>query len=680
LLQVRQLFVTRVIDSWAKHNFMIKRFLVVCLTGLSLLIQARAQLAITEVMTGEADKNHPDWWELHNYGTNSIDLSSYCWNDDSHGGFSGADAAPFAGITIHSNETIIFTEPGDDVATTNDFYTWWGVSNYTVVMLGGGDPGLGKGGDDVRLWSTNLAAMGSNTNGLDLDGCAGYLVQQLVTGPTTDQSLLYDSANGVYDILSISNVDGATNSTTGDVGSPGIAPAPVAPTITQTPADASVTIGGTVTFTNAGLGLPPLVFRWYSNDVQITSQTPGVSIQYTNDVSIISLSGAQTANPGTYTYTAVADNGLQSFTNSATLTVNATPSAPTILSAPLDNFDAYVGQTVALTVTADGYPTPTYQWYSNDVEMAGETGNVLTLNLPGDSSGTNYSAIYSVIVTNTVGGTNVSVALNVTPVPNLVITEVESSEGTNTDNGDPSQHGDWFELTSFADFPVNLYGYRIDDSHDDLSVSATVTNRATIHPGESVVFVQDMTPDEFRTWWGTNLSPSVQIIDYNGSGQGLSASGDAVYIWNAAAPDVSHYVTAVTFGACTNGATFGYNLFALTLTPDYYQSGFDAYTLTTNGINGAFTAAIGGDVGSPGAIVNMPRFTGGIQTDGGFQLSWVSQPDWSYLIQYKTNLMDPAWIDLGNVLAGDSNMMTFMDATTNAQRFYRVSLSLTNAP
>ncbi|MGH7953810.1 MAG: lamin tail domain-containing protein, partial [Limisphaerales bacterium] len=109
---------------------MAKKILTLVLIGFGLHFQARAQLAITEVMSGENDKNHPDWWELHNYGTNDVDLSGYSWNDDSHGGFSGADTAPFTGITIHSNETIIVTEQKGVVTdAAASFRTWWGLDD-----------------------------------------------------------------------------------------------------------------------------------------------------------------------------------------------------------------------------------------------------------------------------------------------------------------------------------------------------------------------------------------------------------------------------------------------------------------------------------------------------------------------------------------------------------------------
>ncbi|MGH7952421.1 MAG: hypothetical protein ACREFE_10960, partial [Limisphaerales bacterium] len=160
--------------------------------------------------------------------------------------------------------------------------------------------------------------------------------------------------------------------------------------------------------------------------------------------------------------------------------------------------------------------------------------------------------------------------------------------------------------------------------------------------------------------------------DYNGSGQGLSGGSDEVHIWNAAATDNSDQVTSVGFGAGTAGNSFGFDLNYLD------QSGFDGLTLTTNGVNGAFVAAVGCDIGSPGAIINMPYLAGTTCTNGGFDLSWFSQPNWNYTIQYKTNLTDLTWTTLTQVMSGNTNVMSYTDTTSDAQRFYRVFLNLNN--
>ncbi len=427
-----------------------KRTTLILLAATFAYTLAQAQLAITEVMSGENDKNHPDWFELHNYGTNDIDLTGYSFNDDAHGGFSGADTGPFDGVTIHSNETILVTEQ-KGITDAPGFRTWWGLDgSVQVVVLNSADPGLSANpletgfnrADSVRLWRSNLAALGSNTNGLDLEECPEYLVQRVDLGNTTNQSLLFDPASGTYDILSTSGVGGAYASDNGEIGSPGIAPIAIPATIAQTPDDQVATVGDTVTFTNGGISLPPLIFQWYFNGTPVNSQTPGVSVAHitagmdnsiTNDITVLTLTDVQTTNSGTYMV--IASNGLASFTNSATLTVNATPTAPSILSSTpaLDSFDAYLGQTPTFEIVASGYPAPVYHWQKNNADIPGETNSQYVLSL----NNTNQSGTYSVIVSNSVGSTNVSFAVNVTPVPNLVITEVMSGESTTTATATP---------------------------------------------------------------------------------------------------------------------------------------------------------------------------------------------------------------------------------------------------
>ncbi len=118
---------------------------------------------------------------------------------------------------------------------------------------------------------------------------------------------------------------------------------------------------------------------------------------------------------------------------------------------------------------------------------------------------TNQTGTYSVIVTNSVGGTNASATLLVTPKPNLRITEIMSSEETNA-AGSTLGHGDWWELSNLGTFPVNIHGYRFDDNSYSLAQACSITNDITIAPGESIVLCEDMTPDEFRPpfshWWG----------------------------------------------------------------------------------------------------------------------------------------------------------------------------------
>ena len=167
------------------------------------------------------------------------------------------------------------------------------------------------------------------------------------------------------------------------------------------------------------------------------------------------------------------------------------------------------------------------------------------------------------------------------------------------------------------------------------------------------------------------MPASAQIIDYNGSGQGLSGSGDEVHLWNAVATANGDQIAQVSFLTGVDGTTFGFDP---TASDETGFLGFAPDGLSVGGVNGAFVAAVGGDIGSPGTIVNLPRIVSLAPTNGGFQLTWVNQPHWNYTVQYKTNLTDAVWSTLTNVTSDASSVFSTFDANGAGQRYYRVSL------
>jgi len=653
-----------------------KTILAVGSIAIATMLHAQAQLAITEVMTAEADSSHPDWWELTDFGTNAVNLTGYSWNDDSHSGFAGADTTPFAGVTIHPGESIIFTEPGTAITSATDFRTWWGISgSVQVVMLGAGDPGLGASGDSVRLWSTNVAALGANTNGLDLDQNSIFLVDKVDTLPAPKgRSLICNTNNGTFGITNTTGVNGAfTAATTADVGSPGIASTNPGPSvIVIQPTNALVNVGATATFQIKAFGFPKPRFQWLEGGGPVDTNRVQVSFAVSNNFCLgtITITNVQVQNVGTFRVNVM--NGFQTVVSSnATLTVNTSPIAPTFTQTIPATLYAYPGQTVTLAVSAFANPPPTYQWQSNSINLDGQTDTRLQIPI----SDTNQSATYTIIATNSAGGTNASMVLIVTLKPDLRITEVMSSESTNNDTGDTSNHGDWWELSNFGNFPVPLQGYRFDDDHFSFADADTITNDVTIQPGESVVFVNGMTRDQLVAWWGaTNLPPNLQIIDFPRIG--FSATSDSVYLWNAASATESDYIVGVSIGTAVRGTSFGYD--PNVNDADYGFLGYDPDGLSAAGQNGAFVAPGGGDIGSPGTVLNLPNVNSVAQTGGGFFLSWLNQPNWNYIVQYKTNLTDAAWQTLTNFTSDTAATVNIVDPATDAHRFYRVKVDLQN--
>ena len=169
----------------------------------------------------------------------------------------------------------------------------------------------------------------------------------------------------------------------------------------------------------------------------------------------------------------------------------------------------------------------------------------------------------------------------------LAITEVHSSQST---NGTPTLHADWFELTHYGTTPIELRGWRFNDSNGGLTNGAVTLGALTLSPGESIVFVQDIDAAAFRSWWGPSLSPSLQVISYTATSIGLSSTGDGIRLWDAAATQEASPVVLVDFVAAgTNSSSF---------TSDPKTGLLTART--TSEVPGAFLATDNGDWGSPG--------------------------------------------------------------------------------
>jgi len=647
---------------------MTKKFFAVCLVAATAFFQVQANpLVISQVMSSEASSSYPDWWQLSNYGTNDIDLSGYSWNDDSHGGFAGA-VTGFDGVIIHGHESVIFTETAAAVNSAADFRTWWGLPGTVQVFIIGG-PGLGAGGDTVRLWNTNRVAMGAATNGIDPELAPQLLVDRVDLGADAKGHTLYYNTNtGKFDVQSSLSDGISFQVATGDIGAPGLAftnPAPIA--IVTQPTNILANVGTPATFTIQAIGVPKPNFQWLFNGVPVDTNYCTASFNITNNFmrGTLTIPNVQVTNGGTFRV--VVTNGFQSavISSNAVLTVNTAPLAPVFTQVPLTNMYAYAPQTATFTVAAFASPPPNFQWQSNGVNIAGANDATFTLHI----NDTNETAIYSVQAYNVAGTNTASVNVVITEKPNLRITEIMSTE--NPGGG----HNDWWEFSNLGTFPVNIQGFRFDDNSAfsgivPFSQSYTIPDNVTISPGESIVLCEDMTPDQFRTWWGADqLPPNLQIVMYHAAGLSFSGSaGDALTVWNGAATDENDYIDSVTISIETNAVSFGFDPVSQTFL------GIKPDGLTVLGVNGGIAAEVNGDIGSPGTIVNLPKITSFALTDGGAQLSWVSQPNYLYNVVCKTNLMDPSWTTVTNTTATD-NIWSVTVPNTGPQLFYRVILN-----
>ncbi len=178
----------------------------------------------------------------------------------------------------------------------------------------------------------------------------------------------------------------------------------------------------------------------------------------------------------------------------------------------------------------------------------------------------------------------------------ISITEIDPSG-----SGNSTYKADWFELTNTGTSAVDITGWKMDDNSDSFSTAVALKGVTNIAAGQSVVFIEDSSssPTADATleaafesaWFGSNVPTGFTIGAYNGSGVGLSTSGDGVNIFNASGTQV----TGVNFdNSAPQGVTYDNSV---------AKVGDDSTisTLSASGSHGAFTTT-SGEVGSPGFV------------------------------------------------------------------------------
>jgi Immunoglobulin domain/Immunoglobulin I-set domain len=218
--------------------------------------------------------------------------------------------------------------------------------------------------------------------------------------------------------VTVSNAAGSVTSTpaTLTVAAVSSTVPPTAPLIVTQPANQTVQVGQTATFSVTASGSAPLTYQWYKGGVAITGAT---SSTYTTPATVSSDSGS--------TFTVSVTNSVGTVTSGqATLTVTAAPpaaTAPSITNQPISQTVA-AGQTATFSVTAAGTGPLSYQWYVGGVAVSGATSSTYTT--PATTSSESGSE-YTVTVTNSAGTvTSTGADLTVTSAP--VITKQPVSE------------------------------------------------------------------------------------------------------------------------------------------------------------------------------------------------------------------------------------------------------------
>jgi hypothetical protein len=186
------------------------------------------------------------------------------------------------------------------------------------------------------------------------------------------------------------------------------------------------------------------------------------------------------------------------------------------------------------------------------------------------------------------------------------LAQVAITEAAPWSSGNSPVGADWFELTNIGSSAVDISGWRMDDSSLSFATARPLRGITTIGAGRSVILVESdaagaqdsMLRTAFLdTWFGDTSPAGLQIGFYGGAGVGLGTGGDAVAIFDSG----GSLRASVSFGASPAAVPFASYDNAAAL------DGVTLSQLSSVGVNGAFLAAAGSEIGSPGFIAAVPE-------------------------------------------------------------------------
>lgn len=356
----------------------------------------------------------------------AIDTISYQWFLD---GSPLADGANYAGAT--TDTLTAFTVDNGDEADFTCRVTSQGVSVLSVVArLTVNDPGITQQpvGQVVAPGSTaqfTVGAVGSGTltyqwkfgnttlvNGGDISGADTATLSIASAEEGTDEGEYYCIVSGGLDPPIES--DRATLT----VGNPVIVSHPVSIEVLQ---------GGTAEFEVEAVGVPPLLYRWRKDGVNLTdgSRFSGVSTPK------LTITGALKIDEGVYSCRVVGQNIVES--NPATLTVLGPPVLGGVQRLPASGISPIQGPAAFTVLVSDGATPFTYQWrrngtpLSDSARISGSGSATLTISTCVEAD----TGSYDCVVSNAVGSeTSESTSLKVglTFVGPLIPRIVEQNE------------------------------------------------------------------------------------------------------------------------------------------------------------------------------------------------------------------------------------------------------------
>lgn len=291
------------------------------------------------------------------------------------------------------------------------------------------------------------------TNGVN----AGTNGPTLVVGPCPV------AWNGMSVVCYISNSDGNTTSSTATLG---VLPDPV---ITGQPANVTVGVGSTASFTVTATGQSGLSYQWSKNGSSIAGATHS---NYTTPPTVAGDNNSQ--------FSAMVTNNagsLQSANATLTVTNIISPPDPVITAQP-QSTNIYNNQAALFSLTAAGVTALAYQWRTNGVN-AGTNGPVIALN----PCPIIWSGMAVACVVSDLAGSVTSSIASLTISADPVITVQPQNVTVNTNNVAT------FSVTATGQTPRTFQWYRNGSTIGGATSSSYTTPLLTIANNGDTYFV-----------------------------------------------------------------------------------------------------------------------------------------------------------------------------------------------
>ena len=256
----------------------------------------------------------------------------------------------------------------------------------------------------------------------------------------------------------------------------------IAPVITAQPANATVTVGQTATFTVAATGTAPLSYQWTKNGMNVGTN----SATYTTAATASSDNGAKIQ-------VTVSNSKGSAPSSVATLTVNAAGTKPAITTQPV-NVTVTVGQTATFTVVATGTAPLTYQWTKNGTNVGTNSSTYTTAATTSADNGARIQvkvsnsagSTFSSIVTLTVNAATTKPTITTQPV-NTTVSAGNAATFTVAASGTAPLSYQWTKNGANVGTNSATYTTAATTSSDNgAQIQVTVSNSAGSTPSNTV--------------------------------------------------------------------------------------------------------------------------------------------------------------------------------------------------